>query len=273
MKRALLLLPLLTTGCEEIEPFLPTVAFDTLQMQRVDFEGAEADFVFEVQNPNPVQIDLASFSYALELADTPLLDGDNADGFTLEAAGGSELRLPIAIDWQDTWQTVQATRGLDDVPFGLTGEFGFDTPAGRVPLPYSEGGSFPALRTPTFRLADLRVERVNLTSAELALDLGVDNAHGSTLFFDRFDYGVQIGGRSVATGLIQTFEVDGASEGRITLPIDISPVAVGLSLFEVIVGGGRLDVDLDATMDVETPFGILPLSIDEAGALDVILPD
>lgn len=275
MKRAVLLLPLLTTACEELDPFLPTVTFDTLAVDAIDFQGAEVDFVFQVDNPNPLEIDLASFSYDLRLADTPLFDGDNADGFTLEASGASELRLPVALAWEDTWNTVQATRGLDDVPFGLSGHFGFDTPAGEVPLPYDESGSFPAVRTPKFRLANLRATRLNLSNplnptAELALDLGVDNAHGSSLFFDRFDYGVQIDGRPLASGVVNTFEVDGATEGQLTLPIAVDLLSAGTTIFDVITGGGALDVALDATMDVETPFGILPLTVDETGALDVL---
>lgn len=271
MKRLPLLLILLT-GCEELDPFLPTVTFDTLAIDAIDFDGAEVDFVFQVENPNPIQVELASFSYGLSLAETPLFDGDNADGFTLEASNASELRLPVALNWQSTWETVQATRGLDDVPFGLQGSFGFDSPAGVLELPYAEQGSFPALRTPKFRLTNLRATRLNLLggSAELALDLGVDNAHGSTLFFDAFDYGVQVGGRPLASGVLQTFEVDGDTEGTLSLPIEIDLLTAGTTIWSAITGGGALDVALDATVDVDTPFGILPLSIDETNALSVV---
>ncbi|MCA9572912.1 MAG: LEA type 2 family protein, partial [Myxococcales bacterium] len=228
-----------------------------------------------VDNPNPVEVGLSSFSYDLGLEGIHLLAGDNEDGFTLEASDASELRLPVALNWQSTWDTVQATRGLDDVPFGLSGHFGFDTPAGEAELPYDEDGSFPALRTPKFRLANLRATRLNLSNplaptAELALDLGVDNAHGSSLFFDRFDYGVVIDGRPLASGLLSSFEVDGATEGNVSLPISVDLLTAGTTIYSAITGGGALDVGLDATMDVDTPFGILPLTVDETGALDVV---
>jgi len=61
-----------------------------LRIDAIDFDGAEVDFVFQVENPNPIQVELASFSYGLSLAETPLFDGDNADGFTLEASNASE---------------------------------------------------------------------------------------------------------------------------------------------------------------------------------------
>jgi LEA14-like dessication related protein len=259
-------------GCEELEDFLPTVDFDTLDVEAIDFEGAEVDFVFAVNNPNPVDVGLSSFSYDFALAQVPLFDGDNEDGFDLVALGASELRLPVALNWQSTWESVQATRGQDEVGFGLGGHFGFDTPAGEARLPYQEEGSFPALRTPKFRLSNLRATRFNLLqgSAGLDLEVAVDNAHGSTLCFDRFDYGIDINGQSLATGLVNTFEVDGATEGTITLPIDINLLTAGSTIVSAISGGGQLDVGLGADMDVETPFGILPLSIQQQDALSVL---
>lgn len=258
------------TGCEELEDFLPTVTFDNLSVDSIDFEGAQVDFVFAVNNPNPIEVGLSSFSYDFALADVPLFDGDNADGFALEAAGASELRLPVALNWQSTWESVQATRGLDEVGFGLGGHFGFDTPAGEARLPYNEDGSFPALRTPKFRLANLRATSLNPLRPTLALDVGVDNAHGSTLCFDRFDYGIDLNGQSLASGLINTFDVEGGTEGMITLPIEVNVLSAGSAIISTILGGGQLDVGLGASMDVETPFGILPLSVDQQDALSVL---
>ena len=57
---AVALLPLLT-ACEgwqdfELDPYLPTVTFDNLEILDVNWEGVEADFVFNVNNPNPVDV-------------------------------------------------------------------------------------------------------------------------------------------------------------------------------------------------------------------------
>lgn len=276
MKRICLLsLALFATGCEELNEFIPTVQFDSFGVNEIDFERIDVDFKFRVDNPNPVRVDLSSFSYALGLEDVPLLDGDNEDGFTLEASDASELVLPVGLAWATAWETVQATRGKDDVGFGLLGHFGFDTPLGEARIPYDESGDFPALRTPKFHFNQLRVTNLNLIStnptATMELDLGIDNEHESSLFFDSFDYGLRLNGQPLATGLINTFEVQGDQQGELRLPIEISLLTAGTSIVNAITGGGALDVGLDANMDVDTPFGIVPLSIDEAGALNVLL--
>ena len=279
MKRALPLLVLLT-GCEELEPYLPTVSFQTLDVDSIDFQAAEVDFVFQVDNPNPIDVGLSSFSYDLGLEGVHLLAGDNEEGFQLEAADASELRLPVNLSWQETFETIQATRGKDNVGFGLAGHFGFDTPLGEARIPYDEEGDFPALRTPKFQFKNLRATGINLLTqtASLELDLGVDNEHGSSLFFDRFDYGIQLNGQPLASGLVNTFEVQSDTEGELCLPIDINLLTAGTTIVNAITNGGAVDVGLGANMDVETPFKdlqgnpvIVPLSIDEAGALNIAL--
>lgn len=269
---SLLLFPVLLFGCEELDAFVPTVRFQRVEVQEIDFEHVEADFVFSIDNPNPLSVGLSSFSYDFGLEGNSLLSGDDEDGFQLEAVGSSDLSLPLDLGWQDAWDTVQATRGEDLVGFGLDGHLGFNTPVGEARIPYDEGGEFPALRTPSFSFKKVRVEGVNLLSQEatLAIDLGVDNPHGSQLFFDAFDYQLDLGGDAVASGRIaQLGGVEGATEGTLTLPVIVDLLGVGAEVVTAITQRDRLQVGLDATMDVDTPFGIVPLSIDQSGNVTV----
>jgi LEA14-like dessication related protein len=263
------------TGCSEIEPFLPKVKFDKLSVRDITFQEANVDFVFSIENPNPVSVKLASFSYALGFEEVALLSGDNLDGFELAAMGSSSLDLPVDLVFADAWNTIQATRGVDDIGFGLDGHFGFNIPElGEVQVPYDAGGSFPALRTPTITLQALRATNVNLftQTAALELDLGIDNDHFSTLFFSGLDYDLKLGGSSVANGLIADLaEVDGANSETVVLPINVNLLNVGTSVVNAITGNGALDVKLTATVNVLTPFTDLPilLTIDENGSLTV----
>ncbi|MFT7520312.1 MAG: LEA14-like dessication related protein [Kiritimatiellia bacterium] len=263
---------LLLSGCDELQQLVPTVRFDTMRVIAVDFDHIEADFVFQVDNPNPVDIKLASFSYALGLQEIELLRGDADDGLELRAVGASEVVLPASLKWQETWDTVQAVRGSDDVEFALDGDFGFDTPIGLVDLPYATQGRFPAVRTPKFRYQRVRVVSLQLlkNKATLEVDLGVDNDHGSTIDLSRFDYSLSLGGKRVATGLIDRLgEVPGATEEILTIPVEVDLLGTGSSVIAALTGKGKLNVGLDADVDVDTPFGILPLHVDETGLVQV----
>ena len=279
--RLLLVLPAIlfgSTACEELEDFLPTVAFDTMELNDIDFEKAEVDFIFAVDNPNPVSIQLSSFSYGFGFQGIPLLDGTDDDGFAIEEVGSSELRLPVSLAWTDAWDTVQATRGNDDIIFGLDGHMGFDTQTelGEVRLPYETGGDFPAVRRPKFQFKKLRVTELKLlqNKASLALDLDVDNDHGSTLLFENFDYELSLGGKKVGTGLVNRLgEVEGAESRTLTVPFDIDLLSAGQGVVKAITDRNqKLDIGLDAIVDVNLPFldnAVVPLKLDETGNVSV----
>lgn len=274
MKKLIFVLPYLAlaVGCDELEPYMPQVRFDNLEVKEIDFQDANVDFVFQVENPNPVEINLANFSYELGFEDVDLFSGDDSDGFALEAVGDSELRLPVGFAWTDAWDTVQALRGEDFVDFHLGGEFGFDTPIGLAELPYDEDGSFPAVRTPKFSFKKIRVKKLDVfnQTADVELDLGVDNEHGSSLFFENFDYKLKFGDKQVAEGLIPLLgEAVGATNSTQTVPVKIDLVNAGTTVYNALAGNGNVKVGLDATTDVDTPFGLLPLTVDETGDVAV----
>ena len=264
---------LLLTGCfEEIEPFLPTVQFGRLDVQSLDWEHVETDFVFYVDNPNPIGIPLKSFDYALSLTDIELLSGADPDGLEFLASDMSEVALPANLEFLNIYEVIQTTRGLDAVPFGLEGSFGFDSPLGVVNLPYDAGGDFPALRTPKLALGRLRLDSLSLTGATLEVDVEVDNDHGSTVWLENFDYALSLEGIEVGTGMIQDFAgVDGATTYTVGLPLEINFLDAGTAIYEALTGGDKINVKIQAGTDVITPFEgyTLPLEISETGRLSL----
>ncbi len=270
---ALSLLPLLT-ACEgwedfELDPYLPTVTFENLDVLDVTWDGVEADFVFNVNNPNPVDVNLARFDYGLAFQEVEWLNGDDPDGLTLGASGSSELALPVAFKFQDLYDLVQAVRGQDNIDFGLQGSFGFDTPAGPIDLPYAEAGDFPAPRRPEISLNGLKVQSLGLSGADLNLKLDVDNSHGSKLGLAALDYQLSLAGIDLGSGYIADLgTVEGDSQTRLAIPIHVDFLGGASALYSVLQGE-KLDVDLQATMDVDTPFGILPLTVNEFGQVNV----
>lgn len=263
-----LLLPL--AACDgSLSGYAPTIAFDRLAVNAVDWESADTDFVFKVNNPNPVDITLASFDYSLAFQGVEWLSGDDPDGLELGASGDSDVQLPVSLVFSELYDMVQATRGQDSIDFGLAGNFGFNTPLGVVNLPYDADGAFPALRTPTFSFSKLRVEDLSFTGATLALDLNVDNDHESNLDFTNFDYGLSLAGIDVAAGEIADLGiVAGATTGTLTLPFEVNFLDAGTAVYEALTSNS-VKVGLSATSDVDTPFGLVPLSIDQSGSVQV----
>ncbi|MEE2750466.1 MAG: LEA type 2 family protein [Myxococcota bacterium] len=269
--RPLFLLPVFSMllGCEQAQPFLPTVSFERMEVLEIDFDGVEADFVFEVYNPNPISVSAARFDYALAFADIELLSGEEPDGWQFAASGASELSLPTGFGFQTLFDVVDAVRGQDDIDFALSGAFGFDTPLGPLDLPFDEGGAFPAPRKPKISLDRLFVQDLSILGADLQLDLAIDNDHGSRLEFLDLDWDVELAGISVAGQRVQQWgEVEGATTGILSVPISLDFISVGQALYQALTQQ-TVDATFNADVSVDTPFGILPLELAASRTLDL----
>ena len=257
---------------KKLKKFLPSVRFDTVKVRQINFDKADLDFVFRVDNPLPLKVGLASLTYALDLEGVDFLSGRDPDGVQLRPEASSPLPIPLTLRWKKALELLEATRGKDRLGFGLSGDLGFSTPAGVAKLPYSAGGTVPALRRPRFRFKGLRLRDLQLAQdrARLALDLGVTNLGGSKIGLHDFSYRFRLGEQRVArgdTGTLASVEAD--SEQDVALPIDIQLSSLGASVIEALSSRGRVQAGLAADLQVDTPFGRVPLSIDESGRLDV----
>ncbi len=273
MKHPILLLPILFSslpGCEQADPFLPTVTFDRMEVQTLDWEGVAADFVFDIHNPNPVAVQAARFDYALAFEGVGFLDGDAPEGWLLDASGTSELALPAHFGFQTLYDMVQAVRGKDDIDFHLDGSFGFDTPLGPLDLSFAEAGDFPAPRRPTLELDRLVLNSLTFTGADLTLDLLVDNDHGANLHFLDLQWDLDLEGLSVASASVSDLgQVNGASQKSFSVPISLDFLETGVAVYQALTKRS-IDAAFSASVQVDTPFGMLPLDWSQSRSLNLV---
>lgn len=313
MNRMLSLAPLvlLATGCTDGGSAFFNISFNRLDVQDINFDQVETDFVFQVNNRTPLGFQIDNFDYALAFEEIEWLSGADPDGLTLYASDSSEVSLPLTIVFQDIYDVAQATRGEDNIGFGLDGSFGIrlsqetlilepseaeetgdtgDTAASdaevdnasagqTIQLPYDAGGDFPALRRPRFSFKKLKVGAIDWASlvAPVTLKLDVENDHASSLFLTNFDYNLSLGGQPVASGLVDdlgevfgaTADSESAGATVLNIPINLDLASLGVTVYNAIVDGGTLNIGLDASTDVDTPFGVVTLGIDETGDISV----
>jgi LEA14-like dessication related protein len=291
---------LFSSGCTELldkdflQGLMPSVEFSGLNVGYVDFEQIETDFVFSVDNPNPVGFSIHDFDYALAFSDIEWVSGEDPDGLMLNPDKESEMSLPVDIIFTDLYDMIQASRGADALPFGVQGNFGIlldessivmDSSQSNVSeassgdyivnLPYDAGGSFPALRKPDFQFQKIEVAELNLDSVRFDLVLDVENEHASNLTFTRFDYALDLGTASLIEGVVDNLDevihgVDESNENKeLRIPIQVDTLQSATALYGILVGGQNLDIGFEAISDVDTPFGLVELSMDENGNISI----
>lgn len=263
-------LSLFLIGCGvDLTSYVPTVKFSRLDLTDLDFDHIDTNFVFSIDNPNPVGAPVDRFAYNLQLMDVDILSGDDPNGVTLAAEDTSELMLPVSFNFANLYEAVTATRGEDFMDFGLQGGFGFDSDLGPVDINFDEAGSYPALRIPKITLGKLKVQSFTGTTLGVGLDIDLDNDHASTIDFADIGFNLHIAGVNIGDGALSgTESVDGASSRTITLPITVDVIqAAGAAA--AIIAGQPVDVELDFSSNVNTPFGVLPLHVDESGNVTI----
>lgn len=271
--RAILLVPLVLSGCKHfdlgnlnLKQYLPKVTFDKMKVEKVDFHGMDTNFRFDVENPYPVGLKLASFAYDLALEDKAFLNSTSASGLDLAAGTTSKMDLPARIQFKEVFELIQDLQGKDEVAYGLKGKFGVETPAGPVEVPFDEKGEMATLKAPKIEPKAVRVGAVNLLQqkATLEIDLGVTNrAKAHTYGMKAFQYGIDLAGARVADGTLADLSVAAGATETVTLPIQLSLLQLGSTLVSSITQKKPMDVRLDAGLDVDTPLGRIPLSVDQ----------
>ena len=283
MLQALLALALIasTTSCAalnqlgiDLSAYRPKVQFEGIGMRGIDWTRMDLDFKFRIDNPNPLNVKMDSFSWALDLAGTRAADGQNNDGIALKANGSSQFSLPVTLTFARIFQLAGALKGKDNVGYSLAGDFGLNTPVGKVNVPYTKKGELPVLHKPKFALAGIRAGQVNLLggSATAYIDVNVANdGAASALSFTGFDYAISIAGRSAVSGTVSNLaNVGGGAIKRVSIPVSLNLAALGMTAISAFTSKGSLPVKLNAKMQVGTPFGSIPLHIADGRTLTVL---
>ncbi len=146
---ALALLALSPLGCGPggvLERFTPDVSFQNVAVRNIDLTQVDLDFAFAIDNPNPVQVVLETFSYTLDLQGHQLATGASDAGVRLEPRGDSTMILPVTLRYTDIIRIVPALIGRDRADYRIQTRFGFSTPLGVVNVPVSGAGQVPIPR-------------------------------------------------------------------------------------------------------------------------------
>lgn len=236
-------------GCQG---WTPTVQHVDTRIAAVDFTEARAEVVFLVDNPWPVGLTVAGYTYAVRVADASILAGAGSAPVVVPRRGQTEVVVPVGLHWAALREAAGAVDG--EVPWALEAELVVTTPFGDRALPVGVSGSVPLLRVPEVSVHDLRFGWTDSAAWAVAVDLRVAGQGGYGVRSARC--ALELDGRPVIAGAALT-----RPDGDDT----IVSLITELSLSSGMVAAGRLwtgapvlaSIALDATL--QTPLGDVPL--------------
>ncbi len=199
---------MLLGGCAKPSAELSDVGIAKIGMKSI---GLVLDF--EIDNPNPVGLDLSGFAYSMSAAEETFASGQLADTNDTVAAGGTSIvRVPVDLDYDRVRGLWDRIRAHEAIPYVLTGTFDFSSMGLPIKLPVRHEGRIPPLYAPEISLASLRPGSSSLTTFEAVFD--VTNRNEFDLPLRRIAGAVKYAGESLVR--IEAESLPTAASGETT---------------------------------------------------------
>jgi LEA14-like dessication related protein len=88
---------LFVSGCVQLDS--PKVKYIDYRLGRVNTEGVEVNFYFDVTNKNPITIDIANYSYNVYINNKKVIQ-QTGSGFSLDANKTKRITLPVFVRYE-----------------------------------------------------------------------------------------------------------------------------------------------------------------------------
>jgi len=259
------------TGCESLKRLglsieRPTARVVGVDLNRLDFSEAELGARIAVDNPNPVGVAVAGFSYSFFVEGVEFLSGDQERGLTIDPFEEREIAFPVTVGFGNVVDTVIAVGEQDEADYVLSVDVRLDVPVlGRVTIPLRREGTFPIVRPPSVTVNDLVLESLGISGARLELTVEVENPNGFALTLESLSYSFAVQERIWVDGTTdrsRTIPANGT--GEVGADFTLRFAEFGRTVRDLLLGDdpisytfvaeARIDPDLDPLRTVVLPF-------------------
>jgi len=247
----------------------PTVGFQDFNITDIDFTSITTAFDFKVTNPNPISIRVDGFEYQFFIENSELLNGNNPNSVGLTARGESVISIPIGLKYADVYETVTAlVKNKGSMPYTIAGKFFFNTPVGRIPVPFSKSGELPVLKMPKIDLENISLANLSLTKADIVCNLKFDNPNIFSIALDNFSYNLSLNKQQLAKGITKHTQIAEKSTSTLQIPVSLNFLEIGRAAYSMLTQN-TVDYQLKGAVNLVTPFKKIDLPYEKIGNIDI----
>jgi LEA14-like dessication related protein len=251
-------------------PSAPPIALDppvfraeSILPQAADANGVTLALAGRIENPNPVRLAVARFTYAFDVLGRRTGAGQLSSDLVLPASGAVAVAVPVRLLWADVpgFLGVLATR--ESLPFTVHGAALVKAGGGTIELPYAVDGSVVLPRLPAIALHDAVVRESGLFQTVVELRVDVTNPNPFPLPTGRLAYDFSISGVPVAQAGRWSLEpIPPNGQATLVVPVKFSTVGAAAGALSGAMRG-RTDVVLSG----RAGYGALEVGVDARGSL------
>ena|GEM_PF-817521 len=230
-----LLIVILLTGCSTIDQIVqkPTVTFEGIAIRDISLFEETVVFRIQITNPNQFGIKVENIQYNLKINGNDFVDSSLDRKIQLAGRSTERIEIPVSIRHLDLFQNVVAFIKAKEAVYELNGSVDF----GVLDIPFGGDGKISIPQLPKLQLNAIRIRELSWQNTEMELELGLENLNSFAMDLEGMDYSLRLAGKDIVAGnLSQAVRLDQMAETRVLIPIQISFLDMGRSLFLLLNG-------------------------------------
>jgi len=250
-------------GCATLQKFggirPPELSVDKVNIVSANLTEMDMVMMVRVKNNYPIGIHVPAFDYNFLIDDHVFLKGENALNQSISAMSTNQVQVPLRIHFMDLYQSLSALVNKDKATYQINGNIHFSIPVlGRIKIPFNRKGDLPLLKIPKISIKGLRVNSISFASANLSLDIALDNPNGFIMMLKNFSYNFSIDGLKWADGAMnKNITFDKHSQSSISIPVKLNFFEMGTAIFNLIKKKQALPYEFDTQIKLKTDLPFL----------------
>jgi LEA14-like dessication related protein len=253
----------------------PTVQITKAKISKLNFDNLDLLFDIQIDNPNTVGINLASFDYDLLINENSFISGNQSDELKIDAQNSSTIQLPVTLKFLDLYNTFNDLKNNNESKYQIKCGLNFNLPVlGNTRIPISKSGDIPLLKLPKISFNSVKLQSIGLTGANLMLEVKFQNPNAFSMLIDQMKYNFQVNGKKWLSGkATQKTQTSQNGESLIQIPVSLDFLQMGSSMYQLIAGGKNLNYNFSGNLDINNSHPLLnsmSLPFDEKGTFDIL---
>ncbi len=266
------LILVLSTGCGSLETLTKSLQKPSPKVLGVRLSDLSIDavtllFDVELDNPYSVPLPLANMDYNLSSDNRAFFSGKAEIQDVIPVGQTKTFEAPVTVQFAQILEFLQDVQLGSIIPYEAKLGMSVDAPGGQsLRLPLEHTGQFPIPAIPTIRFQDIQWEELSLNAARGVLRINVVNNNQFPMELSHFNYNLSLAETEIAsTGIDKQIKfAENGGVGMIEIPLNLSPQNLGVAMVRALTGA-KANCDCEGVMDVQTPFGPMPLPFQSVG--------
>ena len=262
-KLLLIFFILIITGCAELakhaDTVKPTARLTGAHLSNINFDKVDLVFDLEVENKNPIALDLAGLDYDFKIEDQSLVSGVTAKAIKLGANTTSPVQLPVTLKFDDLKKLPGELWNRDKLAYDLQTTFNIILPViGNYAIPVSKQGELPVPKIPNIKIKDVKINKLSFTTADLVAQVEVNNPNDFNLALKSFNYQLDINQNKWGQGEItESSNIPKKGKGVIEIPVKLDLLSIGTAAAALLQKNSTLEYQLTGNATLDTGLEML----------------